>query len=141
MATRRDPLVDLPPVERRGAIRSRTVSLRALRRLAKVEAPLVRLRPLARPRTRADCVNGPRPCPWVGCRWHLYLEVKPNGSIRFLHPGRELEDLRDTCALDVAGRGGVSLVEVGELLQCTRSRAQQMVERALERLRAKGGLP
>ena len=24
-----------------------------------------------RPRTRGDCVNGIRPCPWVGCGHHL----------------------------------------------------------------------
>lgn len=30
---------------------------------------------IQRPLTRADCVDGPRPCPWVGCRHHLLIEV------------------------------------------------------------------
>lgn len=30
---------------------------------------------IPRPRTRAECVDGPRPCPWVGCSQHLLLEV------------------------------------------------------------------
>jgi hypothetical protein len=34
-----------------------------------------------RPRTRADCVGGPRPCPWVSCIHHLALRVQPNGTI------------------------------------------------------------
>lgn len=28
-----------------------------------------------RPRTRAECLQEARPCPWVGCRHHLLLEV------------------------------------------------------------------
>ncbi|HUB07073.1 MAG TPA: DNA-binding protein, partial [Myxococcales bacterium] len=35
-----------------------------------------------RPKTRADCVNGPRPCLFVSCKHHLYLDVNPNtGSV------------------------------------------------------------
>lgn len=30
---------------------------------------------IPRPRTRADCLDGPRPCPWVACRHHLLFEV------------------------------------------------------------------
>lgn len=30
---------------------------------------------IPRPRTRAQCQDGPRPCPWVACRHHLLLEV------------------------------------------------------------------
>ena len=27
-----------------------------------------------RPKTRAECVGGPRPCPFVSCKCHLYLD-------------------------------------------------------------------
>ncbi len=30
---------------------------------------------IPRPRTRADCIDAPRPCPWVGCRHHMLLEI------------------------------------------------------------------
>lgn len=30
---------------------------------------------LPRPKTRADCLQEARPCPWVGCRHHLLLEI------------------------------------------------------------------
>lgn len=37
---------------------------------------------LPRPRTRADCLEGPRPCPWVSCRYHLLTEVSAeSGSL------------------------------------------------------------
>lgn len=60
----------------------------------------------ARPKTRADClaggVNAARPCPYVGCKHHLFLEVSPRGGLRFNYPGREPWQLGWTCALDVA---------------------------------------
>ena len=30
---------------------------------------------IPRPRTRSECREGPRPCPWVGCPMHLLIEV------------------------------------------------------------------
>lgn len=34
-----------------------------------------------RPKTRADCLNKPRPCPWVGCKYHILLDVNDSGQI------------------------------------------------------------
>lgn len=43
-----------------------------------------------RPRTRGDCVNGIRPCPWIACRYHLLFNVGSDGHIRANHPdGRD----------------------------------------------------
>jgi len=39
-----------------------------------------------RPKTRAQCENGPRPCPWYGCKYHLGLDVEATGTIRFNLP-------------------------------------------------------
>lgn len=89
-----------------------------------------------RPKTRAECVNGIRPCPWAGCRYHLYLEVDSDtGSIKLNHPSRELEHLAETCALDVAERGPLVLEQVGELLNVTRERARQLEKKANEAFR------
>lgn len=30
---------------------------------------------IKRPTKRSECIDGPRPCPWVSCRHHLLLEV------------------------------------------------------------------
>ena len=34
-----------------------------------------------RPSTRGDCANIERPCPFVACRHHIYLEVRCNGGL------------------------------------------------------------
>ena len=87
-----------------------------------------------RPRTRGDCRAAERPCPFVSCKWHLYLDLSLRGSIKFCHPGREPEELEDTCALDVADRGGQVLEEVGLALGVARERVRQIEEGALRKL-------
>lgn len=90
-----------------------------------------------RPVTRADCREGQRPCPWVSCRHHLYLDVLPTGVIKLNHPGRELGEMRETCSLDVAERdGGITLEETGKLMNVTRERVRQIEARVLRRVRA-----
>lgn len=84
-----------------------------------------------RPRTRAECADGPRPCPWLSCRHHLGLDVKPNGAIRITHPNREPWALTDTCSLDVAERGPHTLESIGQHTNLTRERARQVIIDAL----------
>ncbi len=89
-----------------------------------------------RPRLRSDCLDMPRPCPFVSCRHHLYLEVNEDtGSIKLNFPDTDLQELPETCALDVADRGGVTLEEIGEILNLTRERIRQVEAKGLERLR------
>lgn len=90
-----------------------------------------------RPRTRGECRFGERPCPWVSCRHHLAIDVNPyTGSITVNFPAIGPLDLRETCSLDVADRGGLTLEEVGELLNLTRERIRQVEVRGLIKLRA-----
>lgn len=80
-----------------------------------------------RPRTRAECKDGIRPCPYVGCRHHLYLDVNPeNGTIKLNFPHLEVWEMKETCSLDVADRGGGTLDEVGVRLNLTRERVRQI---------------
>lgn len=85
-----------------------------------------------RPRTRADCEDrSERPCPWVGCKYHLYLDVDPEtGSIVVNFPDLEPWELTHTCTLDVAAQGGLTLVEVGDIMNLTRERIRQIEIRA-----------
>jgi hypothetical protein len=54
------------------------------------------------------------------------LDVNPEtGTIR-LHPGFELGTMTDTCALDVADRGGITLEQTGAILGVTRERVRQL---------------
>ena len=90
-----------------------------------------------RPRTRGDCIDGPRPCPWVSCRHHLYLDVNERtGTIKLNQPSLEPEELEHSCALDVADEGGISLKDISDMLSVTRERARQIEEEALGALRA-----
>lgn len=84
-----------------------------------------------RPKTRGDCAGGERPCPWVSCRHHLYLEVKKNGNLVLLHPDKAPDEIPETCSLDVADRGEHALEEVGEYTNVTRERVRQIEAEAL----------
>lgn len=88
-----------------------------------------------RPKTRADCVNGPRPCPWVGCRYHLYLDVNPStGSIRFNFPRENPEDLEHSCVLDLA-ESCIELKHIAELFNISKQRVHQIENKALDKFK------
>lgn len=98
---------------------------------------------MRRPRTRGECrdsaINGERPCPWVACKHHLYLDINPEtGSIKINFPDLEPWELQQTCALDVAERGGLTLEETGMILNVTRERTRQLEVRALISLKRAG---
>jgi hypothetical protein len=138
-----DPAVDA----RRGRRRSKTMSrkeiareLRRQRAFGIVDPDLEEvMREIEgeRPRTRAECANGVRPCMFISCKHHLYLDVNPaTGSIKLNFPDKEVWELAETCALDVADRGGITLEEVGAIMNLTRERIRQVETRGLLKLRA-----
>lgn len=95
---------------------------------------------LARPTYRGQCEGGERPCPFLGCRHHLAMEVGEGGSLWFrfgMDP--ELEKQPYTCALDVADKGGMTLEETGALLHLTRERIRQIEAVAIRKLRKRIG--
>jgi len=102
------------------------------------------------PRTRGDCVDGPRPCPHLGCRHHIWTDVNLRPDLpskkydergrmvrlRRGAPGRGRPELPDeSCALDVADEGGHTLERVGEILGVTRERIRQIEKQFLEKLK------
>ncbi|MCA9507360.1 MAG: DNA-binding protein [Myxococcales bacterium] len=91
---------------------------------------------LVHPTSRSQCVNMPRPCLYVSCRHHLYLDVnEETGSVKFNFPDKEVWELEETCALDVADRGGITLEEVGCIMNLTRERIRQLELSGLEKLK------
>ena len=107
-----------------------------------------------RPKTVADCRNQPRPCPWVGCEFHLFLsterEARTNGyndkelpPIQYHFPfdadgAPNFATMRETCVLDPIKNGeggGLTLEEVGDLYGLTRERMRQVESIALVKLR------
>jgi hypothetical protein len=82
---------------------------------------------IQRPRTRAECVDEPRPCPFISCTHHLYLDVNAEtGAVKMNFPDVAVEDMAESCVLDVADRGGVTLEEVGRIMNLTRERIRQI---------------
>jgi hypothetical protein len=94
-------------------------------------------RDVERPQTRGDCVDGPRPCPFVSCRHHLYLDVNPrNGAIKHNFPELEVWEMAATCALDIAERTagkGVSLGGLARAMGLSYDRAFQVTDEAKRR--------
>ncbi len=133
--------IDLRPGEgrRKEARRRRpkTVSLRRLQRERRGGGALVVINDEA-PRCRSECRGGPRPCPWVSCRYHLYLDVSDGGAIKLNFPDQEPWELACSCALDVAeGHDGLTLDDVGQLLNVTRERSRQIEVGALEKINSR----
>jgi hypothetical protein len=92
---------------------------------------------LERPKTRGDCKDAPRPCPWVGCRYHLAIDVdRATGNIKHNFPDIPVGEWPNSCALDAADHGGLTLEAVGELMNVTRERIRQHEEKLYARLRA-----
>jgi hypothetical protein len=97
---------------RRARARARTISIR---RLSKTELNLGRM--------------------MYPEEYHLYIDVHPvRGSIKINFPDLEVWEMTDTCALDIADRGGITLEEVGEIMNLTRERVRQVETQGLARL-------
>ena len=89
-----------------------------------------------RPSKRIECKGMPRPCPFVSCKHHLYLDVnQETGSIKLNFPDLEPWQMQETCSLDVADKGGITLEEVGVILNLTRERIRQVEVRGLLKLK------
>ncbi len=121
---------------RRSRARARTISIR---RLSKTELNLGRVmypeEQYWRPESRGECADMERPCPFVSCKYHLYIDVHPvRGSIKVNFPDLEVWEMTDTCALDIADRGGITLEEVGEIMNLTRERVRQVETQGLAKL-------
>lgn len=109
---------------------------------------------IPRPRTRGECLEEARPCPWVGCRDHLLLDLAPplrsgqppglmlnvkgTARRRRLSSSADASEvdtwtdravstlmvMTDTCARDIAKRGALTTAEVGRKLGVTKEQAR-----------------
>jgi hypothetical protein len=123
---------------RKRAVRARTISVK---RMTKRELEIGRLLypedDHNKPRQRSACAEGARPCPYVSCKHHLYVDVSPRtGAIKLNFPDLEVWEMGDSCALDVADRGGTTLEDVGAIMNLTRERIRQVEVKALAKLEA-----
>lgn len=108
-------------------------------------APIIRrLRVVPdRPATRGDCEDAPRPCPYVGCNYNLFLDVDPAyGRITLNGPdSRDPADVDPewSCALDVADRGAQRREDIARALDVVPERIRQIHVAAIGKMRNLAG--
>ena len=90
---------------------------------------------MPRPKTREECKNVPRPCPYVTCRYNLYLDIRGDGVLRINFPDREPEEMLASCSLDLAEDGPRTLDSVAGLMGMSKERARQIEASAMQKLR------
>jgi hypothetical protein len=86
-----------------------------------------------RPRSRVECPDS-RPCGYIGCRQNLWCDITDLGRIAVRPGGLEPWDVDESCALDLAERGGMTLEEVARVLSMTRERVRQIEQAALAKV-------
>ncbi len=121
-----------------GRRRAKTINQRDMQRIREEQKPMkdVERFKASQPKTRGECVNGPRPCLYVSCKYNLYLDVNPNtGSIKINFPDLEIWEMPETCALDLADKGGMTLDDIGKMLNLTRERIRQYESTGLHKLK------
>lgn len=98
-------------------------------------APAPQLGRLACGHRIAEVVMHSRPCVFAACKHSLYLDISETGSIILnfphLEPGEMPAD--QSCALDLAERGGMTLEQIATVTNLTRERIRQVELKALLR--------
>lgn len=125
---------------RRGIPPKKTLAVRRITR-SELAAGRAELRALGadvsyeRPRTRGECASVPRPCPYIACKYSLYLDVSETGSIILNFPHLEPGQMpaEQSCSLDLAERGSMTLEDIAVVTNLTRERIRQVELKALIR--------
>ena len=94
-----------------------------------------------KPRRRGDCENGARPCPWVSCRHHLFLDVTRDGEVVENFPGKDVDEIDFTCSLDIADtveghRAPLPLSVLASIMGTSRSSVTAVEVNAMKKFRS-----
>lgn len=102
-----------------------------------IRLPVITDAPADAPTVRSECIDGPRPCQWVSCRYHLW-EVSIRPGRRWYRDQTPASRVRahsgESCALDLAEIGGMDRPHVARVLGMTRERVRQIETQAIERM-------
>jgi len=85
--------------------------------------------------TRGGCRRLQGPCPHAVCRFNLTTERRDNRGAKPAHI--HLPVVRESCALEAAENGGMTLEEIALRLSLTRERVRQIELGALKKLWAR----
>jgi hypothetical protein len=89
-----------------------------------------------RPRTFGECSQEPGPCPWTLCRHHLAVDIGPTGVLKIPFPGKDMDELEETCSLRAASHGEMSTEDIGRLMGVTPERVTQIYMIGLAKYKA-----
>ena len=126
-------MTTLPPPARY----QRQQSVERLPRTKPVHLHLVTPRSPDAPQSRGECQSAERPCLFVACKFSLYLDVTRAGSLVVNFADLEPDEMGESCALDIAERGGESLDVVARAMGLTKQRVAQIEDMARGKLAAK----
>jgi hypothetical protein len=87
--------------------------------------------------TRGACRRLQGPCPHAVCRFNLTSERRDNRGAKSSQ--YQLPVVHETCALEAADHGGMTLEEIASRLSLTRERVRQIELGALKKLWARLG--
>jgi hypothetical protein len=87
--------------------------------------------------TRGACRKLAGPCPHAVCRFNLTSERRDNRGAKAAQ--YHLPVVHETCALEAADHGGMTLEEIASRLSLTRERVRQIELGALKKLWARLG--
>lgn len=91
------------------------------------------------PKTRQDCSNIPRPCPFARCRHNTFLDInQSSGKLKIIFPNCESPaDMKSSnCSLDIVDeRGMMTLEDIGRFMNITRERVRQIADAGMRKLR------
>ena len=123
---------------RKREIRARTISVK---RMTKRELEIGRLlypeNGYWRPRTRAECAGERDPARlFLVNITYSWMFPRARGRSNSNFPDLDVWDMNESCALDVADRGGTTLEDVGAIMNLTRERIRQVEVKALAKLEA-----
>jgi hypothetical protein len=114
-------------------VRSRTINIQSMTRAelaAESCADVLEWRPVR----RSDCQCSFRPCPYVSCKFNLYLDITKCGNLKLNFPDIEPGEMVESCVLDVSEDCGAALERVARLMNMTRERVRQIQNTALNKL-------
>jgi transcriptional regulator with XRE-family HTH domain len=103
------------------------------RRLPLLDVPDAAPADIERPRTRGECADVPRPCPWASCRHSLLVDIDAHGHAHEV----TLPETSTACALDIADGGESTLEDIAELAGVTRERIRQIEAKAFDVIRGR----
>ena len=95
---------------------------------------------MIRPKTYEDCLEvgwgtKENPCPFVGCKNHLFLEINELGELKFPHKKKDFDEIDETCLNRAIENGPLDFQQITNLIGVVRERARQIKNEAKEKIK------